>query len=68
MCETGTGQRVAQLLDSYIMMIMIMMIPITPLARQRLRNVLLSHTSHFTGRLIVEFWLKNYESEFCISY
>jgi hypothetical protein len=27
-----------------------------PLARHRLRDVLFSHTSHFTGRLIVEFW------------
>jgi hypothetical protein len=26
-----------------------------PLARYRLRDVLFSHTSHFTGRLIVEF-------------
>jgi hypothetical protein len=25
-----------------------------PLARHRLRNMLLSHTSHFTGRLILE--------------
>jgi hypothetical protein len=59
MCETGTGQQVAQLLDSYMMMMMMMMmtmIPTTPLARHRLRNVLFSHTSHLTRRLIVEFW------------
>jgi hypothetical protein len=52
MCETETGQKVAQLLDRYMMM---MMTPTTPLARHKLRNVLFSHTSHFTGRLIVEF-------------
>jgi hypothetical protein len=26
MCETGTGQQVAQLLDSYMMMIMMMIV------------------------------------------
>jgi hypothetical protein len=30
--------------------------PTVPVTRNKLRNVLLSHTSHFTGRLIVEFW------------
>jgi hypothetical protein len=30
--------------------------PTVPLARHRLRNVLFSHTSHITGRLIVDFW------------
>jgi hypothetical protein len=60
-CETETGQKVAQLLDSYMMMMMMMMMtPTTPLARHKLRNVLFSHTSHFTGRLIVEFWFKKY--------
>jgi hypothetical protein len=63
---------VAQLLDSYMMMMMIMMMmmtPTTPLARHRLRNVLFSHTSHYTGRLIVDVWFKTniFEFEFYIS-
>jgi hypothetical protein len=32
--------------------------PTVPVARHRLKNVLFSHTSHFTGRLIVEFWFR----------
>jgi hypothetical protein len=31
--------------------------PTVPLARHRLRNVLFSHTSQFTGRPIVEFFI-----------
>jgi hypothetical protein len=31
-------------------------IPTATLARHRLRNVILSHTYHFTARLILEFW------------
>jgi hypothetical protein len=56
LCETGTGQKMAQFLYSYMMMMMVMMIQTAPLARHRLRNVLFSHTFHFTSRLIVEFW------------
>jgi hypothetical protein len=42
-------------------------IPTAPLAIHRLRNVLFSHTSHFTGRLIVEFrLLKNVFLKSCI--
>jgi hypothetical protein len=60
---TNGGRRDARIIVKHQQSEVYIFSPTASLARHRLRNVLFSHSSHFTGRITVDLLKKNYTFE-----